>query len=171
MSAPLQQSMSPYAGLFGSPPRAAVSDFQAKKRLKLYHWASKTGESSKGLILLVHGFGEHLGRYDHVAEFYASLGYEVRGSDLVAHGLSEGFDGSYGRLDIEELTANWTQYVWSEIMPLSGPHYIYCHSTGGLITFLALERLAEKWPQLRGVVFSAPLIRRHMNSCDICDEI
>lgn len=43
---------------------------------------------------------------------------------------------------------------------LAGAHYIYCHSTGGLITLLALETLASKWDKLQGVIFSAPLIRR-----------
>ena len=118
MSVPLQQSMSPYAGLFGSPPRASTSDFQAQKRLKLHLWSPT--QPKKGLLLLVHGFGEHLERYDHVAHFFTQQGYEVRGSDLVAHGLSEGFDGSYGRLDLQELTSNWQQYVFEEILPLPG---------------------------------------------------
>ena len=64
-----------YAGLFpgsdGDPPSVKDLVVKGKKRLKTYHWAAR---ERKGLIVLVHGFGEHLGRYFHVANFFVKQG-------------------------------------------------------------------------------------------------
>jgi len=79
MEAPKMQEMTEstsavYAGLFpgsdGDPP--SMKDVVVKsKRLKTYHWAAR---ERKGLIVLAHGFGEHLGRYFHVANFFVKQG-------------------------------------------------------------------------------------------------
>ena len=64
----------PYVGLFkdsGGDPPTMKDIVAAKKRLKAYHW---TTQERKGLIVLVHGFGEHLGRYFHVANFFVKQG-------------------------------------------------------------------------------------------------
>ena len=45
---------------------------------------------SKLSVCLVHGLGEHSGRYHHVAKFYNQLGANVYALDLRGHGLSEG---------------------------------------------------------------------------------
>jgi hypothetical protein len=81
MEAPKMQEMTEstsavYAGLFpgsdGDPP--SMKDVVVKsKRLKTYHWAAR---ERKGLIVLAHGFGEHLGRYFHVANFFVKQGRE-----------------------------------------------------------------------------------------------
>ena len=41
-------------------------------------------------MILVHGYGEHLGRYDHVAEVLTGRGAVVAGPDHVGHGRSGG---------------------------------------------------------------------------------
>ena len=82
MEAPKMQEMTAesisavYAGLFpdsdGDPPTMKDVVLKNKKRLKTYHWAA---QERKGLIVLVHGFGEHLGRYFHVANFFVKQGW------------------------------------------------------------------------------------------------
>ena len=48
----------------------------------------------------------------------------------------------------------------------TGPHYVFCHSTGGMVTLLALNKgLAKQWEKLKGVVYSAPLIKRLGQRC------
>ena len=37
-------------------------------------------------MLIVHGMGEHSGRYEHVARFFVERGYEVSTFDLRGHG-------------------------------------------------------------------------------------
>ena len=57
-------------------------------------WPVAEGVERRGSILLVHGLGEHSGRYGHVADRLAALGLEVCGYDLRGHGRSEGARGS-----------------------------------------------------------------------------
>src|SRR3954464_9353773 len=42
------------------------------------------------IVILAHGYGEHLGRYDHVAEVLVGRGAVVAGPDHVGHGRSGG---------------------------------------------------------------------------------
>ena len=42
------------------------------------------------VVVLAHGYGEHIGRYAHVAEALVARGSEVVGPDHVGHGQSEG---------------------------------------------------------------------------------
>jgi alpha-beta hydrolase superfamily lysophospholipase len=62
-------------------------------------WPPPDGVARRGSIVLVHGLGEHSGRYGHVAGRLTALGLEVRGYDLRGHGRSEGARGSIPRDD------------------------------------------------------------------------
>ena len=57
-------------------------------------WAPPDGVARRGSILLVHGLGEHSGRYGRVAERLAAIGLAVHACDLRGHGRSEGPRGS-----------------------------------------------------------------------------
>ena len=46
------------------------------------------------MVLLVHGLGEHAGRYDHVARRLNGWGFAVRGYDQYGHGESGGVRGA-----------------------------------------------------------------------------
>lgn len=41
-----------------------------------------------GVIQLVHGITEYMGRYDKVAQYFTSKGYVVCGIDIIGHGHS-----------------------------------------------------------------------------------
>ena len=47
-------------------------------------------EPARGTIVLVHGLGEHVGRYAHVAAFLNARGWRVVGYDHRGHGRSDG---------------------------------------------------------------------------------
>ncbi len=47
-------------------------------------------------MLLIHGLGEHSGRYEHVGDFFADRGFDITAFDLRGHGASGG-----NRIDIE----------------------------------------------------------------------
>src|SRR5271167_4828007 len=53
-----------------------------------YRWAADQDQSAAGVVVLVHGMGEHLRRYDHVADALASQGFVVYGHDHRGHGAS-----------------------------------------------------------------------------------
>ena len=64
--------------------------FTTKDDLELFTrtWTPE-GEPKRGM-LIVHGMGEHSGRYEHVARFFVDRGYAVSAFDLRGHGQSDG---------------------------------------------------------------------------------
>jgi acylglycerol lipase len=104
--------------------------------------------------LIVHGLGEHSGRYELLGRRLAGAGVEVRAFDL------RGFGGSGGR---RAYVDRWPQYgedVGDRLADLRAalpgrPVVLYGHSLGGLIVLDAVTRGAVE-PDL--VVLSAPAI-------------
>jgi alpha-beta hydrolase superfamily lysophospholipase len=68
------------------------------KRLAGYRWAPQDCTSPAGIVVLVHGMGEHLRRYDHVADALTSAGYVVYGHDHRGHGASSESADELGQL-------------------------------------------------------------------------
>jgi alpha-beta hydrolase superfamily lysophospholipase len=57
-------------------------------------WPLEPGVALRGVVIIVHGLGEHAGRYDHVARKLNDWGFAVRGYDQCGHGESGGAPGS-----------------------------------------------------------------------------
>ncbi|HJS19882.1 MAG TPA: alpha/beta hydrolase [Anaerolineales bacterium] len=53
----------------------------------------------RAVIALIHGLGEHTGRYEHVAKVLTDAGYALTGFDLGGHGRSGGVRGHFPSLD------------------------------------------------------------------------
>jgi alpha-beta hydrolase superfamily lysophospholipase len=68
----------------------AKSSYRATdgRHLAGYRWAPQDDRTSAGVVVLVHGMGEHIRRYDHVADALTSQGYVVYGHDHRGHGAS-----------------------------------------------------------------------------------
>lgn len=62
------------------------------RRLHVERWAPPADALAplRPPVVLVHGFGEHVGRYEHLGELLASTGQSTWGFDLAGHGQSEG---------------------------------------------------------------------------------
>jgi alpha-beta hydrolase superfamily lysophospholipase len=58
------------------------------RQLAGYRWAPRNDQTVAGVVVLVHGMGEHLRRYDHVAAALTSAGFVVYGHDHRGHGAS-----------------------------------------------------------------------------------
>ena len=109
-----------------------------------------------GRIALIHGLGEHSGRYRHVAERLARAGYGVLGIDQQGHGETPGRRGHVPRYD------DLLDGVDAALDHLRGwgdrdlPTFLYGHSLGGgVVLNHALRRQAE----IAGVVATSPLLR------------
>ena len=50
----------------------------------------------RGVVQIVHGVAEHMGRYDWFARFLAGHGYAVCGADHLGHGRTGAEDGKFG---------------------------------------------------------------------------
>ena len=64
--------------------------FSAYDGTTIYHRTWAPDGDAKGVVLLVHGLGEHSGRYQHVAERLVDAGYVVAALDHRGHGKSSG---------------------------------------------------------------------------------
>ncbi|WP_017569756.1 alpha/beta hydrolase [Nocardiopsis halotolerans] len=124
-------------------------------RLAARAWAPTEGEPT-WLAVLVHGYGEHLGRYQQVAEDLVRAGAVVYGADHRGHGRSSGervlIDDYAGVVeDVHRLvTQARTAY---RTLPL----VLIGHSMGGLIA----SRYAQTHPdELRALVLSGPVLGR-----------
>ena len=53
-------------------------------------WPLANGMNARGTIIVVHGLGEHIGRYAHVAARLNASGWNVVGSEQRGHGTSPG---------------------------------------------------------------------------------
>lgn len=78
------------------PATAATRDGLA---LALMHWPLAAGIAPLGVVCLVHGLGEHAGRYAHVARFLNEAGWAVVAYDHRGHGRSPGPRGGLAHDD------------------------------------------------------------------------
>ncbi|MHB9144218.1 MAG: alpha/beta hydrolase [Symbiobacteriia bacterium] len=102
--------------------------------------------SPRGVLVLVHGAGEHCGRFDHVARFLAGRGVAVFGYDQRGLGRSSGTRGHVERFadylsDLQQALGSARE--WTPGVPLG----LYGHSMGGLVVLAyALEHpQAAEW--------------------------
>lgn len=109
----------------------------------------------KGVINLVHGLGEHSGRYAHWADRFNNAGYALVSFDLRGHGRSGGQRGdtpSYNHFaDDISIMLEKTEEIFPGI-----PAFIYGHSLGGM---LVLYYLIQRQPVLKGAVVTSPGLR------------
>ncbi len=101
-------------------------------RLHLQAWLPPEGVAARGMLLVVHGLGEHGGRYDALARRLAADGHAVFAHDHRGHGRSEGRRGAIPSDDalLQDLAA-----VIDALPALggAGPLRLLGHSLGGLV--------------------------------------
>ena len=89
----------------------------------------------QAVVLLAHGYGEHSGRYAHVAARLVASGYAVCTLDHRGHGRSEGPRVQVDRF--EDFVADFAAYYWQVRANFPGlPLIAYGHSMGSLIALL-----------------------------------
>lgn len=65
-------------------------EFKTFDGLSLFAQRWQPKNKTKAVVCLVHGMGEHIGRYTHVAAQITEKGYSLIAFDLRGHGQSEG---------------------------------------------------------------------------------
>ncbi len=115
-----------------------------------------TPEKPKGLVVLVHGFGEHSERYlDGVVPFFTSRGLCCFGFDLVGHGRSGGKRGDCRGYDQLLHFVDTGCRLARERHPKL-PLLLFGHSMGGN---LVLNYTLRGLGQPEGIVASSPYLR------------
>ena len=127
--------------------------------IALREWPVPAGVERRGSLLLVHGLGEHSGRYAHVAERLAALGLHVRAYDLRGHGHSDGARGSIPHPDalLDDLRTVF------EGLDGAAPTFLLGHSMGGTI---AARATTGGWITPRALILSSPALRVSPNPAE-----
>jgi alpha-beta hydrolase superfamily lysophospholipase len=73
--------------------------FQSRDGTQLHERIWPAEGAARAAVLIVHGYGEHIARYDETARALAHAGFAVRGIDLRGHGQSGGVRGFCRRFD------------------------------------------------------------------------
>lgn len=108
-----------------------------------------------GVVSLVHGHGEHAGRYDHVIAALVDTGLAVYAADLRGHGRSAGPRGHVMAWSdyVDDVATTHAAAVADGLAAL--PRFQLGHSMGGLVAIhVALAKIAP----LAGLILSAPLL-------------
>jgi acylglycerol lipase len=133
--------------------------FKGVRNTSFYYQAWLPDGNTKAVLLVVHGLGEHSGRYMNVVNHFVPLGYAVYGFDHIGHGKSEG---------LREFVERFTDYtdtlrIYHDMVKgwqAGKPVFLLGHSMGGLI---ATDYLPDHQADFKGAVISAPLIKARGN--------
>lgn len=104
-------------------------------------------------IVLMHGLGEHCGRYALVAQFFNNCGYSVRAYDHRGHGRSGGARGDVP--DADALLQDANIAIGDFAQNLSAPPLLLGHSMGGLFAACYAARALSP---LGGLILSSPAL-------------
>jgi alpha-beta hydrolase superfamily lysophospholipase len=136
--------------------QSGTFNFKASDNLTLFGrvWQSEVAPA-KGVVNLVHGLGEHSGRYAHIAEALTKAGYHFIAFDLRGHGLSEGKRGhtpDFDQIldDVDRFLAKSNQIVNADL-----PNFLYGHSLGGGIV---INYGLRRQNTLKGVIATDPAL-------------
>jgi alpha-beta hydrolase superfamily lysophospholipase len=127
--------------------------------LHIRQWAIRG--TPRGTVLIVHGLGEHIGRYEEVAAQLNAAGWNVAGYDQRGHGASAGRRGAIAQSD--SLLQDLGLVIDSQRCEPPRPLVLLGHSMGGLVAarFVA-EGLASQpapwWRPAEALVLSSPAL-------------
>ncbi len=129
------------------------AEFDGSEGRVFYRRWDPSGAPSR-IVLVVHGYAEHGGRYSHLADALTERGAVVYADDHLGHGRSEG-----ERAEITDF-----EHVVDDIHTLATmarnvhpglPVVLVGHSMGGLL----VGRFAQRWPaEVSGLVFCGAVI-------------
>lgn len=122
--------------------------------LALFYQCWLPADAPAATVVVVHGFGEHSGRYKEIVNYFVPRQYAIYSFDLRGHGHSPGLRGYINRWsELREDLAAFMELVRRE-QPTS-PVFVLGHSTGGVIV---LDYCLRNLDGISGVICSAPLI-------------
>lgn len=120
------------------------------------HWqAWLPAEPMRAVVILAHGYAEHLGRYAYFAAKLNAAGIGVYALDHWGHGRS---DGIYGFVPAFSVFTDGVEALLQHVQREHGdtPRFLIGHSMGGLI---AAAHLVTHQQHYAGAILSGPAIK------------
>lgn len=126
------------------------------------YWQSHCGEAPRAQLLLVHGIGEHSGRYHDIIPHFLELGLNVFAYDQYGHGNS---DGERGTLDCPERLVEDLRFICQEVRRRAPdlPLILFGHSMGGAVVADYLVQYQGSAAAPDYAVLSSPALKTHMS--------
>jgi len=113
--------------------------WSSPKNIPIYACEWQPSQPAKGVIVLVHGIGEHIGRYEHVARMFTDNQYAFIGSDLTGHGKSGGQRGHADSFEDFYSQITWMLQESEQRYP-GLPVFLYGHSLGANLVLGYVEK-------------------------------
>ncbi len=129
-------------------------EFQVIRGTKI-NTVSNQIDSNKS-VLLVHGYAEHIMRYENFMHQLSQAGFRWKGYDCKGHGKSA---GNRAIISSFEEYVDDLQEVAEGFFIKGAPNYIFAHSMGGLVTLLYLQKYGSEL--LNGVVFTGAALKMY----------
>jgi alpha-beta hydrolase superfamily lysophospholipase len=109
----------------------------------------------KGILCFIHGLGEHIGPYHHVADFFNQNDFALTGFDLPGHGLSEGRRGHIKSfVSLQNTIDQYLQRIDKQYP--DPPKILWGHSMGGN---LALNYVLKNPKVISAALITSPWLR------------
>jgi len=135
------------------PRELALSGADATS-LFVADWPAQASAAKPAGIVLMHGLGEHCGRYEHVARFFNDCGFAVRAYDHRGHGRSGGARGDTP--GAEAMVQDARIVIDDFARQLAAPPLLLGHSMGGLFAAYYATRALSP---LGGLILSSPALK------------
>ncbi len=135
--------------------RHKTGTFEARDGLQLFGQAWEPVDGTDAVVVIVHGYGEHSGRYAHVARRLALQNFIIETFDLRGHGRSEGDRAFISSFDQYTRDVHVFAKRVREKHP-DLPVFLLGHSLGGLI---AATYILDFQPRIGGVILSSPALK------------
>lgn len=137
------------------PEPSVSTTLDSADGLSLFCRAWYPADPPQGGIAIVHGLGEHSGRYHHLAAYFHSRGYALFTFDLRGHGRSAGKRGHVEQFD--DYLADLQRLIdYAHDQTPEIPLFLLGHSLGGLI---ALNYAIQHGDQISAVIAAGPTLR------------
>jgi lysophospholipase len=129
---------------------------------RLYRRSAHPASGVVARLSIVHGYGDHSGRYAHVMRWMAARGVACDAVDLRGQGAAEGRRGFVSRWDdyLDDLRAFLAWPVAPELDAV--PRFVLGHSHGGLVVAAAGEAGLFHEAGIGGVVLTCPFLQSRM---------
>ncbi|MCB0033138.1 MAG: lysophospholipase [Anaerolineales bacterium] len=131
------------------------SSFKGYEGVTLFYQSWHPEGESKAVLMIIHGLGEHGGRYPNVVNHLVPKGYAIYALDHRGHGRSERAGAAHvlAWQEFREDVRAFHQLVAEK--EAGKPLFVLGHSMGGLITLNYLQHHQEG---VQGAIISAPAV-------------
>ncbi len=129
--------------------------FSARDNTRLYWQSLLPDKEPTCFVGVVHGYGDHSGRYRRFVEFLASEGIGTMSFDYRGHGKADGRRGFCNK---------WSEYIddlevfWARLRGIAQgkPTFLLAHSHGGL---MAVHWALKKPEGIKGLILTSPYLK------------